>query len=183
MDSEELGLTTEEREQWGALERLAVSAGLIQSALSNVYPGQGERLRCPYLAVGSDREVTPLARGTDGELKSLFELWPNKFGRLAFGFARDHLEMSAPDLLDSLARRAGQSERGELRLGPFDFAIRAGVGFEGGCEPARASAPAHLALCKRIAQTPGWIVRELERIERGEPAAMAPSPGPGKRKP
>lgn len=180
MGAQNLDLTEQEGAQWSAMERLAISAGLIQSALSNAYPGQNEPLRCPYLEVGADMEVTPLARGPEGELRSLFELWPNKFGRLAFGFARDHLQMSAPDLLEGLARRAGE-EGGALRLGPFEFAIRSGVGFAAGAEPARASAPAHLALCKRMAQTPDWILSELERIERGEPLLGA-QPGAGPRR-
>lgn len=173
VNKERLELSESEREQWPSLERLAISAGLIQSALSSVYPAAGESLVCPYLRLSAQGDVEPMAIAEDGSSKSLFEVWPNKFGKLAFGFARDHLEMSAPKLFERLRAIAAQSPRGVLTLGPFEFQIKAGVGFAQGCEPARVSAPAHLALCKKMAQTPGWIMEALERMERGEPA-LAP---------
>lgn len=228
MQRDQLNLSEEQQNQWPCLERLAVSAGLIQSALSHVYPAAGETLlRCPYLMVLPSKEIIPMAlppsasAASSSELmpevishldqeranlessphrhqattnktgktlskeeslkssaeeakkngaQNLFELWPNKFGKLTFGFARDHLEMAAPDLLEALASAARESQDQHIILGPFAFKIKPGVGFEKGAEPSRVSAPAHLALCKKMASTPGWIVSALERMEKGESA-------------
>lgn len=157
---EAAGLSTpEQKAQWVALERAAIGAGVIQSALSGKFPSETS-LPCPALRIRRDGAIEPLIE-IGGAMSPLFEKWPNKFGKLAFGFVADHLESSAPDLLKELRSRGE-----EFIVGPFSMPIRPGVGFEKGAEPSKKGASALLALCKRMAETPDWLMRELEKMER-----------------
>lgn len=165
-------------EQWEALERAAVGAGVIQSALTGKYPS-GEKLACPAFRIGKSGDIEALIP-TETGLAPLFEQWPSKFGQLAFGFLIDHLEAGAPDLLNAI-RQKGE----EMVLGPFSLPIRPGVGFAPEARPSKKGATALLALCKRMAKTPDWLMRELEKMDRQgmEPDAAAPPASPAEPNP
>lgn len=157
---EEAGLVSDpSNEQWLAIERAAMAAGIIRSALSGDFP-KSQSMICPALKIRKDGTIEALTEGPDG-LEPMFGKWPNRFAQLAFGFVVDHLESSAPDLLKEIRER-----KDEMILGPFSLPIRPGVGFEQGSEPSKKGASALLALCKRMAATPEWLMKELERMER-----------------
>lgn len=145
-----------------------MAAGLIQSAISHKYPEPGESLACPFLRLDPDGNITPMVQ-KEGEItpiESLFERWPNKFGRLAFGFACDHFKMENRNVWEALAQEA--QARGGMLLGPYALPIQAGLGFDPAARPERMTAPALKALCQRMAQTPGWLMSALDRLESGE---------------
>lgn len=147
------------------LRRLAASAALIKASLSGEIVNESREIEAPDLMIDQHGEIIALIKDGNGKPVDMFSAWPNKFGRLAFGFACDHFKMLHPALWIQLAEKArGGSVYIQLCSEPFEIDEKIKLSH---ATPERMTAPALMALCQRMAQTPSWLLTALDELERG----------------
>ena len=146
------------------LKRLSASAALIMVALVGQLDQELVKFSAPELRVTCSGEIEAWIIYDNERSVDLFEAWPNKFARLAFGFACDHFKMLYPEfwvIVSEAAQKKGKPivfEANQFDLGPKIKLEKA--------QPERITAPALMEMCKRMA-TPGWITQALEDLEHG----------------
>ena len=156
---------TDESNGLSGLRRLAASAALIKASLSGEISSPMGEIEAPDLLIDQNGEIVALIQDANGAQVDMFSAWPNKFGRLAFGFACDHFKMLHPALWSQLSEKArvgGSCVK--LCSEPFEIDEKIKLTH---ATPERMTAPALTALCQRMAQAPDWLLTALDELEHG----------------
>lgn len=148
------------------LRRLAASAALIKASLEGADGFDTGSVESPELRVRGDGEFEAWVGAATGASVDMFQAWPNKFGRLAFGFACDHFKMLHADYFEHLRQQAASAGAAVVASKPRPFGVNPQVGLED-ARPERMTAPALMALCQRMATAPGWLMGALDDLEKG----------------
>lgn len=171
---------TDESNGLTGLRRLAASAALIKASLSGEIVNASREIEAPDLMIDQHGEIIAMIKDSNGDPVDMFLASPNKFGRLAFGFACDHFKMLHPTLWSQLAERAKVGGAYvQLCSEPFEIDEKIKLLH---ATPERMTAPALMALCQRMAQTPAWLLTALDELERGS-IPIPPIPAPPANKP
>lgn len=152
------------------LRRLAASAALIKASLEGPDGFESGLVESPELRIRADGEFEAWLGGGSAPI-DMFKAWPNKFGRLAFGFACDHFKMLHGAYFEELRQQACARGAAVVASIPQPFGVNPQMGLED-ARPERMTAPALMALCQRMASSPGWLMGALDDLEKGR----APSP-------
>lgn len=155
------------------LKKLAASAALIKAILTQGAGLLDDALASPQLRFKSDGEIEAWLPTDDGLHVEMFSAWPNKFAQLAFGFACDHFKMLHEAAWRELTEKAFQQDSAAI-VDTKNFSIDQNTVFSD-AQPERMTAPALMAMCKRMASTPGWLMGALDDLEHGRsPFGLAP---------
>lgn len=156
-----------QRDDNDGLRKLAASAALIRAAMEGYGAFDAGELNSPQLRLRSDGEFEAWINAEDGSGgHELFSAWPNKFGRLAFGFACDHFKMVHQRCWAALSARAAHEPYPLVIWEPERFGIDRSRGLSE-ARPERMTAPALMALCQRMTSAPNWLLGALDDLEKG----------------
>ena len=148
------------------IRRLSASASLIMIALVGGLDQEQISLSSPEIRVTPTGDIQAWLMCKNGYSDELFKLWPNKFAQLAFGFACDHFKMLYPKYWIFVSEQASH-DGADFILGvnTFDFGPEIKLKT---AQPERVTAPALMEMCKRMATTPGWLMKALDDLEKGD---------------
>lgn len=160
------------QESEAGLRKLSASAALIRATLEGPQAFRRGGVSSPELRIKPDGDFEAWVE-VQGVPVKLFEVWPNKFGELAFGFACDHFKMRHEERWAAMAAGARSAGCALPACSAELFGVDSDRGLSEAA-PERMTAPALMALCRRMAGSPDWLIGALDDLEKGYPMPKMP---------